>query len=557
MLYGELISGTQDLVAEIDKGSVITQSKEVTPSTEKIVVVPDSGYYLSQVSVKGVTSDIDPNIKADNIRLGTSILGVEGNLAPDKPDQEKSVVPSKLEQEVVADTGYELAKVVVKATPLEELSVSEDGTYEPSGDNIGFSKVVVSVGGELSSVVEVPEELQNQRTDGMNTYYYYDIGNNEYLVSFAKNAVNKNGIWRLNVSTGTFEKLYDADYGYDLFVQVEEEIILSASSSVPFIKYNTITREVTQIIINGFARKTALTSAYSLGNKVLLSNTNNGKTLYVYDYITKDVTTFATINLINSVHYSWQNKAFITTRNTSAPNELLIYNADTNTLTTISGNEGLTRQLSFANAKENIVTFSNSATTVLGFYWLDLDTETFTHAENEIVDTIQINQTAILDNGVVLVGRLNTLGVYAYDTGTKTYIAENADSGLGYSNLSNNKNIVELNDYVLYSRSSGGLWQYNKANNAFTQLTTSAGDYVMLTNLIQNNSVLLIRFGLGLIYAYNNAQLSSNLYGTSSSTTYEVVEVNEDYVKINDNKRATQLTYYVANNIIKSTGIIL
>lgn len=54
------------------------QSKTATPSTSSQTILPDTGYTLSSVTVNAVTSSIDNNIKAENIKQGINILGVEG-----------------------------------------------------------------------------------------------------------------------------------------------------------------------------------------------------------------------------------------------------------------------------------------------------------------------------------------------------------------------------------------------------------------------------------------------------------------------------------------------
>lgn len=56
------------------------QEKSVTPSTTEQNIIPDEGYDgLSKVTVGEVDSSIDENIKAENIKKGVSILGVEGS----------------------------------------------------------------------------------------------------------------------------------------------------------------------------------------------------------------------------------------------------------------------------------------------------------------------------------------------------------------------------------------------------------------------------------------------------------------------------------------------
>lgn len=95
------------------------QEKEVVPTKEKQEIVSDLQYDgLSKVTVNAVTSEIDENIKAENIKEGVSILGIEGTVKPFKELvlQDKTVNPTTEIQEIVADEGYDaLNKVVVNA----------------------------------------------------------------------------------------------------------------------------------------------------------------------------------------------------------------------------------------------------------------------------------------------------------------------------------------------------------------------------------------------------------------------------------------------------------
>ena len=149
ILLGKTILGVQGNLAP-DKPD---QSKTVTPTTSQQVIRADTGYELAQVTVEGVTSDIDSNIQPLNIREGVTILGVEGNLAPDKPDQSKTVNPTTSEQVVMADEGYELASVTVTAVTNEIDSNIQAG-------NIKDGVTILGVTGTLEEGITPTGQLE-------------------------------------------------------------------------------------------------------------------------------------------------------------------------------------------------------------------------------------------------------------------------------------------------------------------------------------------------------------------------------------------------------------
>jgi len=134
-------------------GSVVYQSKTVDPSTNEQLITPDAsdGYNaLSSVTIKAVDASIDPDIIADNIKLGVNILGVDGTLVSsyNGRNQTKTVDASTVSQTVTFDspdyTGLE--EVVVNPYSLETLVVdSSTGsrTYTPSINYNGIGQITV------------------------------------------------------------------------------------------------------------------------------------------------------------------------------------------------------------------------------------------------------------------------------------------------------------------------------------------------------------------------------------------------------------------------------
>lgn len=143
---------------ELKMKTTTLQAKSVDPSVDEQFVLPDSEYGgLSSVTVKGVTSVVDKNIIPANIRKGKIILGVEGDMEPDKPDQSKTVTPTKQEQEVHADHGYELLSVTVEG-------VTSDIDENIQADNIRYGVDILGVVGTMEQKEDLDAELTEQDT---------------------------------------------------------------------------------------------------------------------------------------------------------------------------------------------------------------------------------------------------------------------------------------------------------------------------------------------------------------------------------------------------------
>ena len=73
------------------------QTKVVTPLTTTQTITPDDGYDgLSQVDISAVTSSIDENIIANNIKDGITILGINGTYTNDATATSNDILLDKI-----------------------------------------------------------------------------------------------------------------------------------------------------------------------------------------------------------------------------------------------------------------------------------------------------------------------------------------------------------------------------------------------------------------------------------------------------------------------------
>ena len=141
------------------KGEKPEEEFDVRPTTTDQKITPREGYAFGGGTVRAVTSDIDENIVADNIREGAIILGVEGTFKGEKPEESFNVRPTTFEQTITPRDGYAFGSGTVKAVTAEI-----DDNIVPN--NIREGVTVLGVEGTLKEVK--PEEsfvVQPKTTD--------------------------------------------------------------------------------------------------------------------------------------------------------------------------------------------------------------------------------------------------------------------------------------------------------------------------------------------------------------------------------------------------------
>ena len=167
-------------LSRIDFGGIATGGKskpeevfDVQPTTSDQTITPTEGSVFSGGTVRAVTSDIDNNIVAGNIKEGVTILGVGGTLKEIKPEESFDVQPTTSDQTITPSEGSVFSGGTVRAVTSEI-----DNNIVPENIKEGVS--ILGVAGTLSAgagVFVVPPEMRFAYSTFTEVPTYLDFSN--------------------------------------------------------------------------------------------------------------------------------------------------------------------------------------------------------------------------------------------------------------------------------------------------------------------------------------------------------------------------------------------
>ena len=146
------------------KGEKPEEQFNVQPTTTDQTITPTQGSVFSGGTVKAVTAEIDANIASNNIKEGVTILGVAGTLKEEKPEERFNVQPSTAEQTITPTAGS-----VFSGGTVHAVTSSIDSNIAPENIKEGVSSL--GVAGTLS------EGITPAGTIAINLNGTYDVTN--------------------------------------------------------------------------------------------------------------------------------------------------------------------------------------------------------------------------------------------------------------------------------------------------------------------------------------------------------------------------------------------
>ena len=284
----QVITSDKDGLQSVTINPYVLESKTVNPSwVDQTITSSANKDGLSSVKVNKVTSDIDPNIAPNNIKLGVSILGVTGQYDPISgiTTQAVNVDSSTNAQKITATTADYLAEVNIAPYFLDSKTVDASTNDQVvTSDVDGLSSVTVHKAKlQTKSINNYTNETTDISKTGKFVYIYPDtnyLGFNRIRGSYIYTG-------RMTVDASTNDVVYTRR---DYFQQPPYNLSSDFASSytrIKDVKVNKVTAAIDSNIQAGNI-KSGVTILGVTGNfqggdltTMTVDSSSNGATYYV------------------------------------------------------------------------------------------------------------------------------------------------------------------------------------------------------------------------------------------------------------------------------------
>ena len=248
----QIITSDEDGLQSVTINPYVLESKIVNPSWVDQTITPSANKDgLSSVKVNKVTSDIDPNIAPNNIKLGVSILGVTGQYDPISgiTTQTVNVDSSTNAQKITATTADYLAEVNIAPYVLDSKTVDASTNDQVvTSDVDGLSSVTVNKAKlQTKNINNYTNETTDISKTGKLVYIYPDtnyLGFNRIRGSYIYTA-------RMTVDASTNDVVYTRR---DYFQQPPYNLssdFASYDTRIKDVKVNKVTAAIDSNIQSG------------------------------------------------------------------------------------------------------------------------------------------------------------------------------------------------------------------------------------------------------------------------------------------------------------------
>lgn len=249
-----------EVTIKTERVNPMLEDVEITPTTEEQKIKSKNYYGYNEVTVKPVTADIDSNIIPENIKKGTSILGVEGEC---KGEVETNVFMQETEPEkkdgIWLQGNYEVENIIA------DTNIMQSAQYNSI---------------ETNKLRAIPYEHYQGNIA--------EVGTDIYLFGSTANSSNKKEVYRYNSLTDTYTQLDDVpyDFYYSVAKAIGTDIYLFGTYGTNgkyTYRYDTLTGTFTKLTNMAYSFYGG--SGEVVGNNVYLFGNAGSSSYRTYAYI--------------------------------------------------------------------------------------------------------------------------------------------------------------------------------------------------------------------------------------------------------------------------------